>query len=198
MLLPRLPDPVPPAQHELAASYISRLATIHGLDINDLWIQVTRREDSGGLRRIVIPERLASLTGRSIHQLAGALPDLRDPEPDWAMFRHQPQIGCQRCDAKHPGGKVTRLLPHHRYVCIRHGLWIGPPDVDKPAADLADIPAIVQAQRRHLRIVRQHGWAATFDAILTAFTFCGHIWSITAPDDPCHVWHTCGKLAPSP
>jgi hypothetical protein len=191
MLLSRLPDPVPPARHELAASYISRLATIHGLDINDLWVQVTRREDSGGLRRVVIPERLVALTGRSIHDFAGALPELRDPEPDWAMFRHQPQIGCQRCDAKHPGGPVTRILPHHRYVCTGHRLWIGPPDINRPAADLSHLPAVVQAQRRHMRILRTHGWAATYDTMLTAFTFCGHIGSLPVPPrNRRHVWHT--------
>ncbi|GAA1892141.1 hypothetical protein [Streptantibioticus ferralitis] len=191
MRMRRLPDPAPPARHEIPASYISRLATLHGLDINDLWVQVTEREESGGLRRVVIPERLAALTGRSLHDLAGALPELRDPPPDWAMFRHQPQTGCQLCDAKHPGGKVTRLLPHHRYVCTRHRRWIGPPDIDRPAADLGEIPAVVHAQQQHLRILRQHGWAATYDAVLTAFTFCGHIWSgVSPPQDPGHVWHT--------
>ncbi len=27
------------------------------------------------------------------------------------MFRHQPQTGCHLCDARHPGGRVVRLLP---------------------------------------------------------------------------------------
>ncbi|WP_282704105.1 hypothetical protein [Streptomyces sp. CC219B] len=36
------------------------------------------------MRRVVVPERLASLTGRNVHALAGALPELRDPQPDWA------------------------------------------------------------------------------------------------------------------
>ncbi|MGW0747989.1 hypothetical protein ACWD3L_00750, partial [Streptomyces sp. NPDC002587] len=191
MLIRRLPDPVPPARHEIAASYVNRLATLHGLDVNGLWVQVTQREKSGGMRRVVIPDRLAALTGRSVHALAGALPELRNPQPDWAMFRHQPQTGCQRCDARHPGGKVTRLFPHHRYVCLRHRTWIGPPDVDKPAADLREIPAIVDAQRRHLRLLSRRGWAATYDAVLTAFSFCGHIWdSVRPPEDPRHVWHT--------
>ncbi len=191
MLVRVLPDPVPPARHEITASYISRLAALHGLDINDLWTQVTQREKSGGMRRVVVPERLAALTGRSVHALAGALPELRDPQPEWAMFRHQPQTGCQRCDARHLGGKVTRLLPHHRYVCLRHRTWIGPPDVNQPATGLGEIPAIVHSQRRHLRLLNRHGWAATYDAILTAFSFCGHIWdTIRPPEDPRHVWHT--------
>ncbi|MGW3957612.1 hypothetical protein ACWEKM_43610 [Streptomyces sp. NPDC004752] len=196
MMLARLPDPIPPAQHEIAASYISRLATLHGLDINAVWLRVTEREASGGMRRVVVPERLAALTGRSVHALAGALPELRDPQPDWTMFRHQPQPGCHHCDTKHIGGKVTRLLPHHRYVCTRHDVWIGPPDADQPSVNLADLPEIADAQRRHLRILHRHGWAATYDALLTAFTFCGHIWTDGEPmTNPCRVEHTWAERA---
>ncbi|WP_019889405.1 TniQ family protein [Streptomyces purpureus] len=195
-MLARLPDPVPPAQHEIAASYIGRLATIHGLDINALWRRVTEREASGGMRRVVVPERLAAVTGRTVHALAGALPELRTPQPDWVMFRHQPQPGCHHCDSKHPGGRVTRLLPHHRYVCTRHSVWIGPPDADQPSVSLAGLPEIIGAQRKHLRILRQHGWAATYDALLTAFTFCGHIWTgKEPPENPHHVWHTWDERA---
>ncbi|QMU72583.1 TniQ family protein [Streptacidiphilus sp. P02-A3a] len=191
MLPSRLPDPVPPARHELSASYISRLATLHGLDISTLWTQTTTREPSGGMRRIIVPERLAALTGRTVHELAGALPELRDPAPPWEMFRHQPQTGCHRCDARHPGGKVTRLLPHHRYVCTRHRTWIGPPDTNRPATDLTILPAVVQAQRLHLRLVRQHGWAATYDAVLTGFLLCSHIWNQhPGLGNRGPVWHT--------
>ncbi|WP_236239982.1 hypothetical protein [Streptomyces sp. CC228A] len=107
------------------------------------------------------------------------------------MFRHQPQPGCHRCDARHPGGKVTRLLPHHRYVCLRHRTWIGPPDADRPSADLSELPAVVDAQRRHLRLLSRRGWAATYDAVLTASSFCGHIWdTVRPPEDPRHVAYT--------
>ncbi|WP_149179442.1 TniQ family protein [Streptomyces sp. TRM49041] len=194
MLLRRLPDPVPPARHEIPVSYIRRLANLHGLDVSDLWVQVTQREKSGGMRRVVVPERLVALTGRSVHALAGAMPELRNPQPDWRMFRHTPQTGCRRCDARHPGGVVLRLLPHHRYVCLRHHTWIGPPDADWPAADLSELPDIVHAQRQHLRLLHRRGVPLTFDAVLTAFSFCGHIWN--SADDhpkqrgPDHIWHT--------
>ncbi|MFI1798968.1 hypothetical protein ACH427_16705 [Streptomyces sp. NPDC020379] len=176
-MLPRtLPDPVPPARHEVPPSYISRLATLHGLDSHHLWWQVTQPAYPGASRRVVVPERLAALTGRSVHALAGAMPELRDPPPNWEMFRHQPQTGCHLCDARHPGGKVVRLLPHHTYVCLRHGTWIGPPDVDHPAVDLTRFPEIIDAQRRHLLLLRRYGWAATYDAVLTALMICAHIW----------------------
>ncbi|MYS94147.1 MULTISPECIES: hypothetical protein [Streptomyces] len=89
---------------------------------------------------------------------------------------------------------VLRLLPHHRYVCLRHRTWIGPPDADWPAADLSELPDIVHAQRRHLRLLHRRGVPLTFDAVLTAFSFCGHIWN--SADDhpkqrgPDHIWHT--------
>ncbi|MFJ6784762.1 hypothetical protein [Streptomyces yangpuensis] len=177
MLIRTLPGPVPPARHEILPSYITRLATLHGLDINGLWLQVTRPAYPGAGRRVVVPERLAALTGRSVHALAGAMPELRDPAPDWEMFRHQPQTGCHRCDARHPGGRVVRLLPHHTYVCLRHGTWIGPPDIDHPAVDLTRFPEIIDAQLRHLLLLRRCGWAATYDAVLTGLMICAHICS---------------------
>ncbi|MGW4048796.1 hypothetical protein [Streptomyces sp. NPDC004721] len=188
MPIRRLPDPVPPARHEIPASYIGRLATLHGLDINDLWTQVTERERSGSMRRVVVPERLSALTGRTVHALAGALPELRTPRPDWTMFRHQPQTGCHRCDARHPGGKVTRLLPHHRYVCLRHRTWIGPPDIDHPAVDLTRLPEVVDAQRKHLRILSRYGWQATYDAVLSGLMLCAHIWSVDGYPVPFGTW----------
>ena len=87
------------------------------------------------------------------------LPELH-PAPDWSALRHQPQPGCPRCDARHPGGPVTHLLPHHRYVCTRHRYWIGPPDIDQPATGLAGLDDIVRAQRQHLRLLGRHGPAA--------------------------------------
>ncbi|MET9847382.1 hypothetical protein [Streptomyces ossamyceticus] len=188
MLLPRLPDPVPPAQHEIAASYIGRLARLHGLDINTLWRCVTEREASGGMRRVVVPERLAAITGRTVHSLTGALPELRTPQPDWAMFRHQPQPGCHHCNAKHPGGEVTKILPHHRYVCTRHRLWLCPSDADGHTTTLDALPEIVQAQRRHLRILQRHGWAITYDAVLTAILICGQLWSLPENENG-GAWH---------
>jgi hypothetical protein len=71
---------------------------------------------------------------------------------------------------------VLRLYPHHRYVCTPHRHWIGPPDINHPNPSLQRLPEVVAAQRRHLRRVRRHGWAATYDAVLTAFRICAHYW----------------------
>ena len=177
MLHARLPIPVPPARDELITSYVSRLAALHGIDLRELWTHISTPEHPGTTRRQVRPDALVALTGRSREQLAGALPELHDPAPDWAVFRHEPQPGCPRCDARHPGGPVTRLLPHHRYVCLRHRCWIGPPDIAATPTPLGELPEVVHAHRQHLRLRKRHGWVAAYDAILTGFLICGHLWS---------------------
>lgn len=186
-MLARLPVPAAPARYETVASYLSRLSVLHGMPARELWEPIGTPRP-GTNRRDVIADRLAALVGRARDHLAGALPELRNPEPDWTAFRHQSQPGCPQCDARHVGGPVQRLLPHHRYVCTRHRYWIGPPDAGEPATELepslAEFDEIVQAQRRHLRLLHRHGTAATFDAVLTGFLVCGHLW-----DDRVAHWH---------
>lgn len=174
----RLPIAVGPAHLETVASYLARLARLHDLEGDEVW-RLASVPDPTPVRRRIDAGLLAALTGRPATHLAGALPELRDPAPHWSAFRHAPQIGCPRCDARHLGGPVFRILPHHRYVCTRHEYWIGPPDIDRPGPALHQLPEIVTAQRRHLRLLRRHGWAATYDAVLTGFMVCGHIWEQT-------------------
>ena len=175
MRLPRLPIAVAPAQQETVASYLARLASLHGLPLRELWepISVPRPGEPAARR----PRRPAGGRHRPPREhLVRALPELH-PAPGWSALRHQPQPGCPRCDARHPGGPVTRLLPHHRYVCTRHRYWIGPPDIDQPATALGGLDDIVRAQRHHLRLLGRHGPAAAYDAVLTGFLFCGHLWA---------------------
>lgn len=186
--LSRLPIPVAPARQETVTSYITRLAALHGLHPREIWEQISTRRH-GTARRDVDTDRLAAVTGRPAQHLAHALPELRDPTPDWAAWRHQAQPRCPRCDARYEGGRVTRLLPHHRYVCSRHSYWIGPPDAGQPATPLGwQLADIVSAQRRHLRLVRRHGVAAAYDAVLTGFMICGHLWG-DLPQTPVDAWH---------
>ena len=186
-----LPVAVPPARHETAASYLARLAALHGLHPAELWQQVSTPRP-GSSRRDIIPGRLAEITGRPAARLGLALPEVRHPGPDWQAWRHQAQPGCPRCDARHDGGPVSRLLPHHRYVCTRHWYWIGPPDAGQPATPLGpDLADVVRAQRRHLRLLRHCGTALTYDAVLTGFLICGHLWDHAAHgwDTPWHEWN---------
>lgn len=184
MGLPRLPIPAAPACEETVASYLARLATLHGLRPRELWEPVSTAR-AGTTRRDLVPERLAAITGYPLGQLRRALPELRDPAPDWTSWRHHAQPRCPRCDARHEGGPVTRLLPHHRYVCLRHRYWIGPPDAGQGATALDDpeLDDVVRAQRRHRRLLHRFGPAATFDAVLTGFLICGHLWN-----DPLEDW----------
>jgi hypothetical protein len=180
----RLPVAVPPARHETLASYLARLASLHGLDPRELWHLVSAPRP-GTSRRDFDPGRLAAITGRPAGHLGLALPELRSPAPDWEAWRHQPQPRCPRCDARHDGGPVTRLLPHHHYVCTRHRYWIGPPDAGQPATALGpELADIISAQSRHLRLLRRHGTAATYDAVLTGFLICGHLWDYQPGDWP--------------
>ncbi len=172
----RLPIAIPPARHETLASYLARLASLHGLHQRELW-QLVSTPRPGTHRRDIIPGQLAAVTGRPGEHQARALPELRNPELDWQAWRHQPQPRCPRCDARHDGGPVTRLLRHHRYVCTRHRYWIGPPDAGQPATQLGpELADIISAQWRHLRLLRRHGPAVTYDAVLTGYLICGHLW----------------------
>ena len=178
----RLPIAVAPARDETAVSYVTRLATLHGMPFGELWQQVSRPRTPTSPARFVVADLLAAVTGIPETWLAHAVIEIRRPEPDWLAYRHEPQNGCPRCTARHPGGQVRQLLPHHRYVCVRHRIWIGPPDViDQPYPNLDELPEVVAAQRAHLRLLHRLGPAATYDAVLTGFLICGHRW-----DQPAH------------
>jgi len=51
-----------------------------------------------------------------------------------------------------------------------------------------ELEDVVRAQRRHLRLRRRYGAAATFDAMLTGFLICGHLWG-DQPTTPVDAWH---------
>lgn len=176
MTLPRrLPVTTRPAQHETLSSYLRRLAALNSLDGDDLWERVTVPVPRSR-RRTPAPAALAALSGHPAASLQAAVPDLRDPPPDWHSLRHAPQAGCRRCDAGHPGGQPFRLFPHHAYACIPHRYWIGPPDLNHPGPSLRALPEVITAQRHHQRLVRRHGWAAAYDAVLTGIMICAHLW----------------------
>jgi hypothetical protein len=186
----RLPIRIRPAADEIAVSYLNRLATLHEIPFPELWPQVSRPRN--GVTRRLDADLLAAVADQPRERLARAVIELRAPEPDWLAVRHEPQRGCWRCNAAHPGGRVLQLLGHHRYACTRHRVWIGPPDLtDHPQPDLAPLPEIVAAQHVHLRLLRRIGPAATFGAVLTGFLICAHRWNSRhdpTPTDARHHW----------
>jgi hypothetical protein len=177
-MVSRLPITTRPAHQEIAVSYLARLAALHDLPTDELWQQVSRPKTKGSPTRRLDGDLLATLANQPRARLERAVIELRTPEPDWLALRYEPQRGCRRCDARHPGGTVLHLLDHHHYVCTRHRIWIGPPDqTDHPQPNLDDLPEIVAAQHRHRRLIRRLGPAATFDAVLTGFLICAHRWN---------------------
>jgi TniQ len=174
--LSRLPIAVAPARHETVASYLTRLAAMHGLDPRELWEPFSDPQP-GTRRRTVHVDRLAAITGRRVEQLALALPELREPAPNWAAWRHQPQPRCPRCDARPEAAQRPGCCRTTATSAPGHSYWIGPPDAGQPATPLGwQLADIVPAQRRHLRLVRRHGFASSFGAVLTGFLICGHLW----------------------
>jgi hypothetical protein len=193
-MVSRLPITTRPAHHEIAVSYLARLAALHDLPVEELRQQVSRPKTKGSPTRRLDGDLLATVANQPRHRLEHAIIELRTPEPDWLALHHEPQRGCWRCDARHPGGPVLHLLPHHHYVCTRHQVWIGPPDqADHPQPSLDELPEVVAAQHRHLRLLHRIGPAATFDAVLTGFLICAHRWNFTDVDtvvdsDAWHQW----------
>ncbi|WP_439677254.1 hypothetical protein [Embleya sp. MST-111070] len=61
-------------------------------------------------------------------------------------------------------------------------------DVDHPAVDLTRLPEVVDAQRKHLRILSRYGWAATYDAVLSGLMLCAHIWSVDGRPSEFGTW----------
>ncbi len=175
----RLPIPLPPAQQETLASYLHRLAVVHGLHDGDLRQHLGMDQRAKDPQRVVgLARRLAAVTGHPAPRLAWALPEVRSPAPDWRHLRHLAQRACPRCTVRYQGGPVRRLFAHNEYLCVRHGYWIGPPDPihdDPPQYLAARVPSLVAAQHRLRRTMRRHGWAATFDATAAATSICIHL-----------------------
>lgn len=100
-----LPAPVPPARHETLASWLHRLAAVHGLNTGDLraHLGIGRAAPEGGVPGLA--GRLAAVTGYPARNLALAPPELRVPEPDWPYLRHLAQ---RACPGAPPGTRAAR------------------------------------------------------------------------------------------
>ncbi|MFY1673950.1 TniQ family protein [Plantactinospora sp. WMMB334] len=183
----RLPIPLAPARHETLTSWLRRLAAVHGLPSStlDQHVGIQRRVRHVDAAAAAL-RRLAAITGYQPVGLAWALPELRLPPADWRSLRHLAQRACPRCTARHEGGQVRQLFAHDEYLCTRHGYWIGPPDGihdDPPLSLAARLPELVAAQHRLRRATRRHGWAATFDATVSATRICLDL-RFSAPHHP--------------
>ena len=103
----RLPVAVPPARHETAASYLARLASLHGLDPCELWQQVSSPQP-GTRRREVVLDRLAAITGRPAGHLAQALSELHPACPAARLYAELLQPRRESLRAM-PGGRLRAV-----------------------------------------------------------------------------------------
>ena len=179
MGLPGCRSPSPRAQQETVASYLTRLATLHGLPLRELWqpISVPR---PGGRRRALLADRLAAVTGHPRRTWSARCPSCgsRHRTGRRCAISPSPAAPLRRTTPRRPG---AHLLPHHRYVCTRHRFWIGPPDLlDRPCPSLDDCPRLSQPSAGTCGC-SPLGPAAAFDAVLTGFLICAHRWGHPDP-----------------
>ena len=170
MHCPRLPIPVPPARHETVASYVTRLATLHGLRLRRAVGTGQHPRSPGTHRRHRRRSTGSPRSPAAPHpQLARALPELRDPAPDWLAFRHAPATRLPPLHARHRGGRsCCDCCRTTATSAPATGYWIGPPDVATPPRPTRPpCPRSSQRSTAHLRLLHRHGPAATYDAVLT-------------------------------
>jgi hypothetical protein len=64
-MVSRLPIRLRPAHNELTVSYLSRLATLHGIAFTELWSQVSSRSRHYGVIVTLDGDLLVVVTGQS-------------------------------------------------------------------------------------------------------------------------------------
>jgi hypothetical protein len=110
--------------------------------------------------------QLSALSGQPRAAIEYAIPRWNWKTQQWNVSQGPlaatPRWACRRCVTRRTGNPhqdvMVWMSKHHDQVCILHRLWIGRA-VENPARqlDLTDLPEVVQAQRRHYRLLRRHG-----------------------------------------
>lgn len=154
----RLPVTVALVRHETIGSYLHRLARANHLKPNALTRYVNAADDNRF-------EVLEALTGHRAERLDDLLVTSIHPR------RHRRQEACRRCAAQSDILTPVHLAaPVHHTVCRSHKRWL----TDDAGTDdgrqypLHDLPEILRAQRRHRRLVRDHGVDQAADAVAAA------------------------------
>jgi TniQ len=160
-LLQPLPRQVKPFPGETTASYLRRLALANRLDAEAL------RYDITGSRRRSGPfpaARLSVMTSLPERTLRCALPDLglarggqAQDRPGFTPGKGDHRPACRLCVlARGITETVWRWKQPENVICLRHCRWIDSwTSEDQPG--LSAQPAILQAHRRHLRLIRRFG-----------------------------------------
>ncbi len=167
-----MPRSIPPFPDETTSSYLARLAAANRLHVTRLRILLT----GASVSRPIEARDLAAASGRPLQSLHQALPELR---PGFVPPRGRPVLisprpPCRRCIARRGiSAPVTCWLPTEVNICPTHRIWLGAParhgnDTEHEQHDLADLPQLVHAQRRHWRLSRRHGRRTTAEAFAEA------------------------------
>lgn len=169
-----LPRQVKPFPRETLGSFISRLAQANRLDAKALRLYIVGHKGRGALFPAA---RLALATNLPESTLRHAIPDLIGGHPAQGLpsvtqRRRGDGPPCRRCAlARGITGSVQCWKPPENVICLRHRRWIeGWSCENQP--DLSAQPDILQAHKRHLRLVRRFGRDAVARAYTAAYEIC--------------------------
>lgn len=178
-----LPRKVRPIPGETTASYLYRLARANRIAPARLEAHLTGTRQLSSLRRQpVIPlSVLAATTGIPARSLARALPELA-PGPGPAWPSSQVRRVCWRCAARRNAWPFASVWqPAEDSICRSCLTWTRHTARGRPGYqyDIGHMPEILRAQRRHRRLARHQGGAAT----ALAFEEAAHITALWARHD---------------
>lgn len=166
-----LPRTVIPVPGEFHLDYLRRLAHANHLE----FLHLSTFLETPGARPPGVhswqqhrQQRLAAVAHQSLARIARLCwPDSGDYSRDPGSFRRSLRPACRRCTARRGIGEpVLAQLPPHLTICRRHRLWIGPSArTHTDQLDVSPFPEILDAQRRHLALLRDHR-SSTVNAVL--------------------------------
>ena len=171
-----VPRRVTPFPGEIISSYLARMAKANRVDADTL-----RRYIAGGSDGRALPvDRVAAVAGVPAPALKRAIADLDGAAPGrttnysyhWTVGVCTRVIGwaCHLCAfARGASGPVMCWKPAEDVVCLRHLRWTGSDDPLQPALERQR--NIVEAQRRHRRLIRRHGR----EEVTAGIEVAGHI-----------------------
>ncbi|MCZ7434764.1 helicase associated domain-containing protein [Streptomyces sp. WMMC1477] len=197
---------VAPLQGELTLSFLNRLAARYHLTIRDLLAAVT---DVGGLQNLTgmlhpdseihlnaqARNRVATLCRVAPHVLERALPAWTREEPCGKygdgpvgrLTRGEEAVAawgpaCPACAAARTGRRTParRYLAPEERVCARHQYWLlYVPGTSGLPVPLGRCPEVIEAQQRHVRLLRRSPTGAQAFEVARAVTgfWWGQPWS---------------------
>jgi hypothetical protein len=179
-LLRPLPRQVKPFPRETTESYLGRLADANRVDLKALRFHI-----AGGRRPCAafFAARLSVVSNLPEHTLHCALPDLGPTdsfrslsEPRFTQRNYNDGPACRLCVLGVGISASVRCWKQPEdVICLRHRRWTCSwAGEDQP--DLSSQPDILQAHKRHLRLVRRFGRSA----VAFGYAVADHI---------CRQWH---------